>query len=219
LHPGQERFYGVTELPEEVLWDDEGPAGEQSPYDEVGRRLVELLDTRRYAKPGNEYRVASRFLNEFLTEIDVRHGKGTRQKGPPPNLVAALFAEGKQLLSLCWDIFPFSISRRSEEVLRQALGDAGDDTPVEELCLWSARLALPVLSCPEILALKSQREEARSMGKQGWRPTPRRFAVWVLARRLRLDAKTLARKVLNAAESVQFDPQLRPNPVDQFVGQ
>ena len=81
--------------------------------------------------------------------------------------------------------------------------------------LWCARLSLPILSAPEILALQSEVQKvSRRTPGSGAYPTSLRFTIWVVAHRLGLAASTTARKALHTSAPQYFVD--RSNPIDAF---
>ncbi len=180
------------------------------PYVETGLELVRLVEARESARDKKGRQEARNALDEFLASVAAKLGKGRPAAGPSVATLKALIAQGRELLQLCWEIFPLDVSDTTQEILA-----AKDVSDPEAQRLWAARLALPILSLPEILALKDQSGRARTWGKRAERPTPRRLTVWLLAHRLRMHADTVARKALGADASQYF--RGKPNPVDAFL--
>ena len=79
--------------------------------------------------------------------------------------------------------------------------------------IWAGRLALPILSKNEVIALLDEVEAAHVAVKRrkGLKPTPRRFAVWLMAHRLGLKADTVLRKAYGSESPAYF--RKRKNPI------
>ncbi len=88
-------------------------------------------------------------------------------------------------------------------------------TSSDQQQLWTARLVLPVLSQPEILAL----QDPTGKGKDQWAPKvrlkARRLAVWIIAHRLGLEGKTVAYKAIRRSAAQDFEGW--PNPIEAFL--
>lgn len=123
-------------------------------------------------------------------------------------------------------MFPVSASGRTRSTLSGSLGfqeadplerdQPADAQTMDEVRLWSARLALPILSRPELLAVEDPSGKGRDiLFKKRTRLKSRRLAIWFLARRLGMDASAISRKGVNARDSEKFKDI--PNPVNAFV--
>jgi hypothetical protein len=209
LAPGYTRLRFAADLAH-AEGDSNGREDFLSPYEDVGRELVRLIEAREAARGTQERQEAQKELDEFLDSIAVKVRKGRPAEGPSEEICKALVTEGRKLLTLCWDMLPAEISGTTKQVLAKE-GVIGED----EIQLWATRLALPVLSRPEILALKVQHEEAANWKTALPRPTPRRLTIWILARRLRMKPVTLADKMLGSEAAEYFAG--KPNPVDRFL--
>ena len=75
---------------------------------------------------------------------------------------------------------------------------------------------LPILSRHEILALETESEQQRSYKpkKEKSYPTSEQLAVWIVARRLRLEPRTLARYTLTIQTAYKHFKNTETNPVD-----
>ena len=124
---------------------------------------------------------------------------------PGEAILRALRKQGKELLSLCWQRLQPKMTGRLDRILR----DCGV-TDFGEQKLWIARLALPVLSKPEIEALFREMERARKQYMSPPHPTPLRFTFWVLAHRLGHDAQSLARKAAATKTAEYFEGRVNP---------
>ena len=195
-------------------YDPNDPEPCASVYEEIGQRLVAYVEDWIAARDSNERDERRRPLDEFRNQIALELGfivKGRRRlpEGPRPDILKALVRQGRPLFELCWNVFPVHLSDRMQKEFD------GQGVSGFEMALWTARLALPIFSRPEILALQAESEEAarwrRGMGSH---PTARRFVIWVLAHRLALSATTLARTTLNTDDVPYF--RNRTNPIDAY---
>ena len=195
-------------------YDPDEPLGM---YDLLGRMLVEDVESWVSAPDKEEREKRRERLWDLSRGVAVELGveavvkKSGQPKGPRADILKALIKEeGEVLLELCWDLFPLTVANETREALR-AQGIHDD----EEQQYWTARLALPVLSRCELLALKAERREERPRWKplRGLHPpTPLRLAVWVEAHRLGLSAATLTRKA-RGHDAAYFKE--RTNPIDE----
>lgn len=199
LHPGPARFARVRPLPEDPLFDPEDPTS-------YGRHEREIV--RQLAASSEGVDAPAKF-QRILRELGLR-----RRRGPPaavpPGTCKALVREGKQLFESCWELTDIAPSPQTKGVLA---AEGVDDADAQQR--WSTRLALPVLSRCELLALKAERREetARRKTLPGVHPpTAVRFVVWVVAHRLGLDASTLTRKA-RGHDAAYFKD--RKNPIDK----
>jgi len=165
--------------------------GYLSPYEDIGLRLVQLVEARETARSGSpERREASAELKRFLQSIALQ------TRGRPTDLhqiaVRRLTDEGEQLVALVASVLAESpeLSERTVEVL------ASFEVPREEMLGWALRLALPMFSGPELLSLRRgiDKDARRGEGLNGF---PREFAVHLLAHRLRRPVGPIARKTTN----------------------
>ena len=179
-----------------------------SPYEEIGLELVALVEAREHSTPGTERREADKALKDFLRDLGVTVGRrGAPYKGAPKSVRIELVQQGVALFTLCWSQLPANPSQRTREILRA--NNASDDP--QEIALWAARLALPILSRREIHVLTQQALEARSLGPgAALPPTPEDFSVWVVARRLSTAATTIAKEFDDTTASNRFKDV--PNP-------
>ena len=115
------------------------------------------------------------------------------------------------MLEVCWnEVGRIDLS----EIARHIMTDQG--IPGSDMDDWSARLSLPLLSCPEVLALRKAAQEAVGKERASKRnASPRNLAIYILAHRLDVQAETIARKVIGAAASERFVGE--KNPVDAIV--
>ncbi len=202
----------VASVPYQVAWGDEGPEGDYSPYDDVGEELVWLVEGLGRARNTKERKSAQKKLDRFLKQIAAKLGAGRPAAALTKKLALPLVRAGRDLLSLCWRVLP----ARPSEYTRMLLAEYGISDK-EECDLWATRLALPVLSLPEIEGLLSQRETADGWSRAESRPTPRVFTIWVLARRVGMQARGLARKTLGSKAEQYFVG--KSNPIDATGGQ
>ena len=185
---------------------DLGPLG--SIYEFLGRWLVEDVESWISAPDRVEGRKG---LNSSVHAIAVELGaepvdkKGGQPKGPRPQILKALVREGEALLEVCWELPPINLNAQSRKVL-----DALGVTTVTDEERWSARLALPVLSRPEIHALQDPTGGGVDVLAGRVYKKARRLAVWILAHRLQMKASTVSRKGVNPPDSEKFKKDLSP---------
>lgn len=180
-----------------------------SPYEDIGLELVRRVDARDSAPPGTEDREqAEKDLDEFLKSISVKLQRGRPPDGPDRAVLQALVDEGESLLDVCWqELHRPRLDPRARRVLER-YGAATEDGQN----LWAARLALPHLSRHEILALQALAADRRR--RHETRATPRRIAVWLVARRLQIQPPTVSRKVDGSSAAEQHP---RHNPVSSIA--
>ena len=192
--------------PDEGQADPDDPSWFISPYEEIGRRLVDLIEQRADARNAEERAEAQVALDAFLEEIEAEAQPGPPEKGPGAEILKALITEGRELLRLCWDLFSFTIGDET----RDALHDQGIRDPDEQQ-VWVARLSLPVLARCELLALRDEKRVCDEWKRGcGQHPTAKRLAVWILAHRLGLGAHSLHRKACNHDDQKYFKKHSDP---------
>ncbi len=209
LAPGYRSF-----LPESVCdlgdwWppDPEVPydtGGSFDGYEYIGRELLRHVEALRFAIDKNQRLRAQSSLDRFLKDLGAKLSHHRPTEGPHKDLIEELFQQGRKLLEVCWNP-PGEVSKETGEILRRE-GVKGSDVG-----LWALRLALPVLSRREIVALGHECAKAAQHQRAGAYPTPRRFTIWLLAHRLGLSAMGLARRVLNTDDAKYFHSR---NPID-----
>jgi hypothetical protein len=173
--------------------------------------LLELLDNRASARTDDEIQEAQNTLDDFLEDL-----------APPPtslklvvtnqlHLLKPIVAQGVELLKVCWDVSTLDIPDGTRKMLR-----AHKVTRRQMQQRWAVRLMLPILSRHEILALEIESEKQRSYKPKEKKsyPTAQQLAVWILARRLNLEARPLARYTLTATTAYKHFKKTEPNPVD-----
>ena len=181
-----------------------------SPYEDIGRELVPLVEDYQFAPDKNERARAEKELDEFFKRVGARLAPGRPSEGLPRELLNKIVAQGRSLVELCWNISSFEISGSASDIFYT------HSVPDSERHLWAARLALPVFSCAELQALQAESREAAAWTRgTGQHPTARRFIIWVLAHRLRADATTIARAALNTEDAEYFRD--RSNPIHRFL--
>ena len=181
--------------PEPILdWDDDGPIGVATTvYEEIGRELVGLIEHRDAQEPtSQEAEEAQAAIDDFLKSISARRGKGRPPTVTTGEILAALYREGTDLLEVVWAGFTAGPS----DATQAFLADHGIVEPTDQE-FWAKRLALPVFSARELEAV------GRSEGGVKWL-TPRRLAIFFLARRLDLSSPHVARRVVGADEEEAF---------------
>lgn len=206
LAPVYSRFRpaAVTDL---TYWEPDSEhsvGGIVSPYGEIERELLTHIDDQRFARDKPERARAKTAWHGFLEALMAllpAHRPGAM---PPDPLMEALVQEGRELMQLCWDV-PVEISAATSEIF---VAEGVQDEP--EMIMWATRLALPIFSRPELLALKAHAAATQRSG----RPTPQRFAIWVLAHRLQIPAHRIARRFVGRGESEHFKV---PNPIEEFL--
>ena len=165
-------FGDAYQLPDDVDWDDDGPIGSHSPYEDLGREFASFLEVLQAA--GYKERASRQDeIDRFLESVGARPRSGRPIKGASATIVQALFQEGMWLTEVAWPCGPVVPTERVGHLL--------STLPQSEQALWCRRLALPFFSTVEIDALLSQVEAPR-VGSR--RPSPRRFVVWCLSHRL-----------------------------------
>ena len=177
----------------------------------VSAQLLELLDNRASARTRDEIKEAQNTLDGFLEDL-----------APPPtsfklvvtnqlHLLKPIVAQGVDLLKVCWDVFTFDIPDGTRNMLHAHRVTSGQMQQ-----RWAVRLMLPILSRHEILALETESQQQRSYKPEKGKsyPTSEQLAVWIVARRLNLEARPLARYTLTATTAYKHFKKTEPNPVD-----
>ena len=208
LFPGWTLF--LPSKPDLATWEpdtEHTTGGLYSPYEEIGRDLVALVEAREQATPGTEREKAKEVLEGFLHDLGVNLGKGRRPIGAQESIRKELVRQGIALFTLCWSQIYSNPSPRTRSIVRA--NKASDDP--QEVEHWAAQLALPILSRREIYVLAQQVLEARRRGPGAvLPPTPEDFSVWVVARRLSTAATTLAKEFDNTTASNRFETAVNP---------
>jgi len=162
--------------------------GYASPYEEIGLRLVQLVEARDAARPGSmARRAAGADLKRFLGGVAIQ------SRGRPTDLrvraVRRLAEEGERLVRLTAGALaePIEPSESTREVL------AAFGVPTSGMVEWALRLALPVFSQVELAALRREVDSQRKRGNAGGK-FPREFAVQLLAHRFHRPVSAIARK-------------------------
>ena len=186
-------------------YDTADPSPYQSPYEGIGELFVKYVEDWIAARDKSERKKRRRKVNRLPNRVAAELGVVVKKKlpeGPRLDVLQALVAQGKLLAEVCWDVFPVTVSEDTAAVF----AEQGVRDSVEQQ-VWAVRLAFPVLSRREIEALKvycaSGASWRRGLGRHR-KPTPRLFAVWILGRRLGLNARSLARKVLGGDAYTHF---------------
>ncbi len=170
--------------------------GYNSPYEEIGIELVELLDQRRAAAPGSPEQIAAkRRLSEFLIRV------GGSFQGHPTRLRSTaarqLAQQGFPLFRALWVALAtkIEINAKARRVL-ETLGGASAER--EE---WALRLVLPNLSAAEI---KAMRQKIRVSGPLSGVHPAEAFCLHVITHRLAIPVEKVARKMKHgwAAEMI-----------------
>lgn len=201
--PAFEQLHDFTEY-------DSATGDLYSPYEFIAHEvlgLAEAQDAARRSESAEALSEARERLQDFLRSLGVRRGRGRPREGPSQSLLQTLFEEGCELLSLLWQAFPFEVSDRTQDLLSQF------EPREDERVFWAARLALPQLSRPELLALRDPEGWGRTAGRI--QPSPQRLCVWIISRRLGLSPVYVARRTISAHASETFEDA--SNPVDRFT--
>ena len=179
-------------------------------YEEIGFDIFGVVEDLQFAVDKRGRQEAKRAKDAYLHFIGTELASRGPKDGPPEALLEQLKEQGRGLFNLCWKVFPVNVSDATAKILRAAGASSS-----EEVAQWAARLALPVLSGPEILALRAESSKAALLGKKTKnKPTVLRFTIWVLAHRLRATAATLARK-LGSPTGVKYFH--RPSPIKPYL--
>ena len=200
LKGGPSRFNCMYPLPRPEDFDPEDRKFAGWPYADIGRELVRLIRAQN-APDSTSRQEAKEDLTRFLGSLGATRGRGNPGKGPTADTLRLIVDQGTQLLSLCWGALPWPLSAKT--VLR--LGDLGV-TQLGAQKSWVARLALPVFSSRETRVLLGQITRAKAHPASKGR-TPWSLAISILAHRLRMAPKTVARKVSGgeASEHVNWE--------------
>jgi hypothetical protein len=195
----------VCDLVFDEAESEHGGGGVVSPYEELGRELVTYVEDLQFAPRKTERKAAKNALAKFMRAVGAALSTGKPVDGAPEAILKALLTETRDLGELCWEVLPgLAISDRTNDIM------SAYNVPDKEKALWSLRLALPVFSRRELAALLS--------AIVPWAvptPTPRVFAIWLLAYRLGIGAPSLARKLLGSKAGASF--RGRKNPIDGTV--
>lgn len=185
--------------------------GSNSIYEEMGFDILGVVEDLQFAVDKRGRQEAKRAKDAYLRSIGTELARHGPKDGPPEALLEQLKEQGRGLFDLCWKVFPVNVSDATAKILRAAGASSS-----EEVDQWAARLALPVLSGPEILALGAESTRAAQWPKRKYKPTALRFTIWVLAHRLRATAATLARK-LGSPTGVKYFHSPRQNPIKPYL--
>lgn len=191
--------------------DDGGPDYTKA-FERLGRELVERIEAWVRGRSTTERRRARTEVDNYVRALCVQlgapRGRGAPRVGPSKTVLAKLAREGAKLFRTVWQPVGEGMVVPTPAALKRfrTLGVSRSDSR-----MWALRLALPVLSAQETAALSSQAAEAFST-RWGPRPTAWRFAVWVLAHRLRLDAAQVARKASGSEAQRYFRARSSPIP-------
>jgi len=191
------RVYPLS-LPED--FDPDDPKWDGWPYKDVGMELTQLIGAQQSATDTAERRKAREELTAFLKSLGVRLGRGNPGKGPRKDILQLLVDQGTELLTLCWKLLPPKLSAKHERILRDH-----NVTDLGQQRLWVTCLALPVYSQAEVHLLLARAAKSKTPPAQAHRPTPWNLTVSILAHRLRIEPKTLARKVSGSEASAYPD--------------
>ena len=204
LLPTFTSFMSMAE-PTEIVGDDEGYAESRSAYEEIGRELVWHLEALEAASTSATRKAAEKELKVFLRGVTTAATGGRMRTGPHPDLANALFRELRDLLRLVVKALPFAASGPTCDVLKF------HGVVAAEIPSWVLRLALPVLSKVELAVLLDSVNSTTRPRFRGGKLTPRRLAVWILARRLGMYAKSFGRRVGGSTDEFYFsDPLNNP---------
>ncbi len=185
--------------------------GFNSIYEEIGFDILGVVEDLQFAVDKRGRQEAKRAKDDYLRSIGTELASRGPKDGPPEALLEQLKEEGRGLFNLCWKVFDVNVSDATAKILRAAGASSS-----EEVDQWAARLALPVLSGPEILALRAESSKAALLvGKRAKnKPTALRFTIWVLAHRLGATAAAIARK-LGSPSGVKYFR--RPSPIKPYL--
>ena len=183
----------------------------QSLFEEIGRELVKRVEDWIVTPDKTD---ASKKLDELwhelAAELGVEIGSHRLPEGPQADILEPIVTQGRQLLTLCWNELPPGISAKTN----RAFSDSGV-AQLGEQKLWAARLTLPILSEPEIRTITDQATLAKTLPLASTRPTPLRVVIWILAHRLQVEPKSLARKVSGASTAEYFSGN--NNPIEKHL--
>ncbi len=209
LEGGYSQF--LPRVTTELAFTDPDTGDDVSPYDNIGRDLVELVDARERTAPKSpERKQAKDALADFLNWIGAAWSKGRHPDVAPTNVLKALLREGVGILKLYRNARSVDISGNTRTLL-EPYGISSE----EDVYVWVAQAALPVLSRPEILTIRAQYDKANHGGRAGSRPTPLRVSVWILSHRLMMDPVSLARRTRGETVSEYFNN--KSNPIEAFL--
>lgn len=200
----------LAEPPTITEYDEDGPVGSYTVYEEIGRELVRVLQAFNAAEPGSDEReTAKARLDAFLEDVGARAPAHRPSADPPEEMLHELYRQGRELLNSLWTPRVVGPDGLSRDVLAAAGADQGDFID------WARRLAVPALSWPELQAIHQQATEAFTGSSDLKKPTARRMTIWVLAHRLGSPPERLAGKLGASSDYDYF--KYAPNPVDEFV--
>jgi len=213
LRPGLTPFHRAYPLPVAEDFDPDDPESYNRPHAEIGKELVRLVEARESARGDNEKEKTQKDLDDFLKRMAVPKSSKKFPETAMLKMLKPLVEQGVELFKKCWDVF---LDEASVETKRALAAEQVTDPDMQHQ--WAVRLTLPVFSHREILVLKAQSEEQRAWTppKGGSYPTPEQLTIWIVARRLRMDARRLARHTLSTQTAYKhFDG---PNPIDAIGG-
>ncbi len=185
----------------------------KSLFQEIGRELIKRVEdwTVTRDKTGAREKL-DELWHELAVELGVEIGSHRVPEGPQADILKPIVEQGQQLLTLCWNELPPRISAKTN----RAFSDSGV-TQRREQELWAARLTLPILSKPEIRTIIDQANSARDWRLKDTPPTSLKVVIWILAHRLQVDAKSIARNVSEGGLSEYF--YVKHNPIDSHLSE
>ena len=186
-------LHGLTEVEPIMDWDEDGPTGAYSPFEEIGRESVALIEDRDSKEAGTEEaKEAQRAIDRFHKLISARRGRGRPPTGTTDEIMGALYREGTDLLA----IIQAGFAACPSDGTRKFLSAHGIDEDAEQE-FWATHLALPMLSARELAALYQY------TGRINWL-SPRRVWILFLAHRFNLSGPQVARRVVGSDEEEEF---------------
>ena len=138
----------------------------------------------------------------FLSPVGARFPGGAPPKGASEIIVVELYKQGRTLIEAARSALPAVASERTVGLF------AG--VPTLAPALWCTRLSLPFFSIQKLEALFACAASRRRRGQPLL--SPRRLAVWCIARRLAVDAPVIVEKVPGMASDIEYF-QGSPNPI------
>ena len=186
------------------------PVDPDSEHEQIGQELARLVEARESARDESEKEKAQKDLDGFLKSLAVTKSSKKLPETAKLKILKPLVEQGVELLNKCWNVF---LDEASVETRRALAAEQVTDPDMQHQ--WAVRLTLPVFSHREILFLKAQSEEQRAWTppKGGSVPSPQQLTIWIVSRRLRMDARRLARYTLSRQTAYKhFDG---PNPIGE----
>ena len=182
LSSNKSRFNLLYPLAEDDYGDPDNPNAREY---KLLVRIAALVDQQRSASSSEERERTTDALQAILGPPP---GRGRRRSGPQldQEVERLLIVQGSELLGVCRSVFPRLLEPLPSNTMRAFDAERVSYDSQKE---WAIRLALPCFSSVEVSMLR------RCLVRSRRQPYAGVAAIYMLARRLHIDATTLAGRV------------------------